>query len=235
MAEEVETAVNRETVEELKGRNDLELICENLDDLMKQFLLKIEERDELRKLLSQFMKDGFLSLSSARYSMGLQFVGQLQIPDRTFDALVTCRTFQPSNINETWRFEINHNQYTDELKSTYNNVEDAASNLDLRQRKTTKTKVETGVSPADSESENHGTNTQPNVGDIDTRRGRQENPLNWFGVLVPQSLKQGQNSFKKAVEIVFKILNCEKELEKIIQQFSHETISKITILEQCKG
>lgn len=42
------------------------------------------------------------------------------------------------------------------------------------------------------------------------------NPLNWFGFLVPSSLKGSQQSFKESLPIILEIQKLQKEIEKLL-------------------
>lgn len=55
------------------------------------------------------------------------------------------------------------------------------------------------------------------------------NPLKWFGVLVPQSLKTAQHKFQESIYLSVKIANITAELENSLCNF-HMTKEKITTL-----
>lgn len=44
-------------------------------------------------------------------------------------------------------------------------------------------------------------------------RSQSQDPLKWFGVLVPQNLRQGQAWFQKALDLVVQCANVKEELE----------------------
>lgn len=44
-------------------------------------------------------------------------------------------------------------------------------------------------------------------------------PLNWFGVLVPQNLRLAQDSFKRAVDVSVQIANLQMQLEALRVEF----------------
>eukprot|EP00026_Physarum_polycephalum_P002271 Phypoly_transcript_02277.p2 GENE.Phypoly_transcript_02277~~Phypoly_transcript_02277.p2 ORF type:complete len:313 (-),score=74.81 Phypoly_transcript_02277:59-997(-) len=46
-----------------------------------------------------------------------------------------------------------------------------------------------------------------------------KNPLNWFGVLVPQNLRQAQTDFSKAVDLIVEIANVVHQMEVYQQEY----------------
>lgn len=46
------------------------------------------------------------------------------------------------------------------------------------------------------------------------------NPLNWFGIIVPQSLKKAQENFQKAIELVIESANIEMKLKQNYKLFT---------------
>lgn len=46
-------------------------------------------------------------------------------------------------------------------------------------------------------------------------------PMNWFGILVPQSLKTARDRYEKAVELVIESANVEQRLKKNYQLFEN--------------
>eukprot|EP00112_Aurelia_sp_Birch-Aquarium-sp1_P011582 Seg2432.5 transcript_id=Seg2432.5/GoldUCD/mRNA.D3Y31 product="Coiled-coil domain-containing protein 115" protein_id=Seg2432.5/GoldUCD/D3Y31 len=59
-------------------------------------------------------------------------------------------------------------------------------------------------------------NTSTKESDPETQRG---DPLKWFGLLVPNSLKKGQKSFQCAINDIILVANSKKKLDGIISDF----------------
>lgn len=52
-------------------------------------------------------------------------------------------------------------------------------------------------------------------------------PINWFGILVPQSLKTARDRFENAIELVIEAANVEQQLKKNFQL--HEKLKAIKV------
>lgn len=81
------------------------------------------------------------------------------------------------------------------------------------------------------------TMTEEQVPKFDIHMKKQEdiescNPLKWFGVLVPQSLKTAQRKFQESIYLAAKIANITSELDNIILDFNStkNKINKLTTL-----
>eukprot|EP00057_Strongylocentrotus_purpuratus_P020077 XP_011674551.1 PREDICTED: coiled-coil domain-containing protein 115-like [Strongylocentrotus purpuratus] len=56
----------------------LKEVCEELDELAVNYFQTLEELSEQRRRFEKFIKEGFLNLSKARFSMGIGAVSSLQ-------------------------------------------------------------------------------------------------------------------------------------------------------------
>ena len=56
-----------------------------------------------------------------------------------------------------------------------------------------------------------------------------KDPLKWFGFLVPNTLRQSQSSYRKAVEVTVECANLQNEINGVIarKKFLTRTLSKI--------
>ena len=60
----------------------------------------------------------------------------------------------------------------------------------------------------------------------------QNNPLKWFGVLVPQSLKQCQGKFKRAAELSCKLASLKLKYSSLQQRFKDLKLEKYQLLNE---
>ena len=71
-----------------------------------------------------------------------------------------------------------------------------------------------------------------NMNKLTVSRNKEVNdPIKWFGVLVPTSLKQSQQAFQKVVEIAVEIVNIRREWLKSLDTLEEEfkTLSSLKI------
>lgn len=77
------------------------------------------------------------------------------------------------------------------------------------------------ITPQSTEKSKQNTSTKES--DPETQRG---DPLKWFGLLVPNSLKKGQKSFQCAINDIILVANSKKKLDGIISDFMELTERK---------
>ncbi|CAG8452334.1 846_t:CDS:2 [Ambispora leptoticha] len=160
-------------------------ICEQLDTTALEYLDLISSYEEQWKRISKELEKGFLSLAHAKYAMGPSSLTQHQYDGRMkADTRILISEDQEANNelgqnNSRQIILINVSDPELDVLSTDDIVDKPLETGGLRQRNV-----------RISEKENEKLNF--------TKKGFIKNPLNWFGVLVPSSLRESQNSFKQA-------------------------------------
>jgi len=176
--------------------------------------------------------------------MGNTRVGKLQYDDRDLDcALVHVDIHTPSDSDHSYWFHpcINIPQSstekltetevaTEENRSSVNDLEPTVSLEDfppgLRKR---------NVFPTDGASDSDGagnetllvdemkklivTRQKPKKDDHDSKCTATQDPLHWFGILVPMSLRQCQSAFRHSIDVVCKIASLQAQLLDIREQY----------------
>lgn len=177
--------------------NKISEICLKLDDLALDILELSEELVGCKVKLEEAMKPGFVHIAKSRYIMGNKTVCSLQLPTEDsaeFDALVTVKREAPSNDRDSIGFHI---QTVDP-----NSAEMSSSDhKTLRKRKDTSSEV----------------CTDSDITDVALSKGSPSqhyvNPLNWFGVLVPQNLKIAQTCFKTTLPLVMECAHVQSKIQ----------------------
>lgn len=191
--------------------NGIEQICadeavrppskDTLDALILKGLDLIEAILDEHKKLELSLREGFVLMSKARYSMGSKSVGVLQLPSedgRDIEA----------------RAKVNHTEVkgavADEDHMDFfvvsRNVEVSDGGGDGLRKRTNKLE---GPSGNKSPSDVTGTVSKKST-----------DPLNWFGVLVPQALRSSQQIFQDNVHSVCRLASLRSELESIRREYS---------------
>ncbi|KAL7636299.1 UNVERIFIED_CONTAM: hypothetical protein RMT77_013058 [Armadillidium vulgare] len=157
-------------------------MCEDLDKLDNLAVLRLELMDELiagKKDLENFLRDGYFLLGKSRYIMGVNAVSMLQVPiedDNISSGFYTTVSKEPlSEMPSLTNYLFNIH-----IRESKDKVGDEKEVL-LRKRK-----AESKLS--DSEKE-----------EVEEVVRKENNPLNWFNALPPQSLRKAQEYFKKAI------------------------------------
>lgn len=182
-----------------KGDNvDLKDICQELDILSLRILRLMNDFIQCKLNIEKAVKNGNMDLAKARYIMGNRNVSALQLPTEEsseVSALVTVTTTkdESSNLNNV-TFHLNRSSPQEKQKSPKTNVKQR-SNKDHEE--------------SDEESEPL----------IKESKSLVQDPIKWFGVLVPQNLRQGQVWFQKAIEFAVQSANIQLELDASIIRF----------------
>ncbi|XP_028407059.1 coiled-coil domain-containing protein 115-like [Dendronephthya gigantea] len=190
---------------------------EKLDVALLEFFEKLENLEVVRNDLTSTMRNGFLLMSKARYSMGNKSVGELQYArNMKASTLVIERDFQSRNEDEDdvetdlKGFEVVFD--LDKAKNENERGGDVVENEKpgLRQRVTGKDQRE-DLMEDDEDRARKG-------GFMDGKKTT--DPLKWFGVLVPTSLRECQRDFKTACRLSGEAAQLEQELDTIINDYA---------------
>ena len=166
-----------------------------LDELAMQLLLLCQNYIDTKLKLEQFMKEGFITMAQARNSMGGPCtVSALQLPNEDWEDFEATKKV---SLSESKRQEINVKFNYLSLETGSNTKPDKVENLDsgLVNRKN-KTEIK----------------------DDDKKKVKAKDPLKWFGVLVPQTLRQSQKHFSKAIELSVEATNIRNEIRGLLGQ-----------------
>ncbi|TRZ09268.1 hypothetical protein HGM15179_017834 [Zosterops borbonicus] len=136
---------------------------------------------ERRERLEQHLRQGWLSLAQARYSLGCHRVSSLQYGATMVPRVRVCHRQDPEG-----------RPHFEEVPGTGGDPEDPDPQQEggdgLRQRRGAPEKEETPPRPP-------------------------PDPLGWFGVLVPPSLRQAQGSFQRGVTLAVEVAELQATLE----------------------
>ncbi|KAM6925203.1 coiled-coil domain-containing protein 115 [Xenentodon cancila] len=192
------------------GTSELEDYNELLDEKLLRFMDQLELLEEKRATLNSLIEQGWFSITKARYSMGNKQVSALQYASE-MEPLVRVQVRSLDNGEVEFCTEKPAQKCSKEpVIDVPAPVEDIGATEGVRRRNLPKTDMP----------------DKPPTEDRNTERGqkreqnRQQEPLKWFGILVPQSLKQAQSSFKQVIELSAEIaalqiavLNTRQELK----------------------
>ena len=192
----------------------LEDLNKTLDELLLEFFEKLETLEGLRNGLTNAMKHGFLSMSKARYSMGNKAVGEMQYARNMIASTLVLEEDNCSNSEddqETLKPDLSCSEVVFDggkrKKESCKGLEDLEGNQKsgLRQRTAGKNNQEEDL----GEQNETGSSSKEKSTD----------PLKWFGVLVPTSLRDCQKEFKTACRFSFEIVQLEQEVNTIIDDY----------------
>ncbi|KAJ8359436.1 hypothetical protein SKAU_G00159610 [Synaphobranchus kaupii] len=168
---------------------------QRLDECLLRFMDQLELLEEKRERLNSLIEQGWFSISKARYSMGNKQVSTLQYGSEIEPRVqINVRVLENGEAEfDTQRVE---RLRSEDLEKDPRQVEDIGPKDEgVRRRGVTKEEdpKDQSVAPRAYVSKE----TSPPSRELP----QHQDPLKWFGILVPQSLKQAQVSFKKVIEL----------------------------------
>nr|XP_039265038.1 coiled-coil domain-containing protein 115-like [Styela clava] len=190
---------------------------QNLDFQYLNLLRIIQQIHEKKQQLQTCMENGFFCMSKARYVMGMKQVSKLNYA-AVMSANVTVNVEQ--NDDEVSKFEVQHNKNERKVSEKQNKTKSGdQKEAILRKRNVGNSSSEDkNIETDDTDHVQSSINELPSaVSDIDISEedkiATPTDPLNWFGVLVPQSLRQCQIEFRKASIIIGDISTLQSQLK----------------------
>lgn len=171
----------------------MKIVSEKLDEITEESLHLMEEYTECKILMEKELKKGYLSLAKSRYIMGTNNVSSLQLPTVDGpDLLATYRvmTFLDS-FNGTEEFGLLDLQSTDVEFET---------RLISRHQKSHHNEICDGGS------------LNPAACSVSGLPSSVPDTLKWFGVMVPNELKQCQSKFIELLDVVIRCANIHKKI-----------------------
>lgn len=203
------------------GLSELEESSLQLDEKLLDFMEQLELLEEKRNAFNSLIEQGWFSISKARYSMGNKQVSALQYASE-IEPLVCVHTRKLDSGQVEFHTEKTTHKPNNESGKDLTSVEDIGPQEEgVRRRIKPKKDIlekETSEKPTSEK-----TSELPAIKKSD--QNPQQDPLKWFGILVPQSLKQAQLSFKQVIELSAEIatlqttiLNIREDLKQSMKQ-----------------
>ncbi|KAL7864727.1 hypothetical protein AOLI_G00161470 [Acnodon oligacanthus] len=184
----------------------LDPVSVNIDQQLLRFMDQLEALEEKREKLDSLIEAGWFNISKARYSMGNKQVSSLQYANE-MEPLVCVH----SSISEKGDVEFKCEQTelrTEDLKASGTVENIGPTEGGLRKRMTIKQKE-----PKEEDASKRQCEMQPQ-GSIKSEKSfsQHQDPLKWFGILVPQNLKQAQAAFKEVITLSAEIATLQSAI-----------------------
>ncbi|KAM9856207.1 coiled-coil domain-containing protein 115 isoform 2-T2 [Aulostomus maculatus] len=151
---------------------------------------------------------GWFSMSKARYSMGNKQVSALQYASE-MEPLVRLHVRTQDNGGTEFCTERDSQKCSGDLVQEATSIEDVGPREDGVRRRT-KPNNENTEKEESEEARSKNTPVGPSFEKSD--QNPQQDPLKWFGILVPQSLKHAQSSFQQGVQLSAEIATLQTEV-----------------------
>ncbi|XP_076030326.1 vacuolar ATPase assembly protein VMA22 isoform X2 [Oratosquilla oratoria] len=181
-----------------------EEVCDSLNTISVRQLSLMDQLIKTKKQLKDVTSEGFFLLGKSRYIMGNTSVSTLQLPGEDFTVKALVRSYTSDEHQDdlkilTRKFELmmQNPVVTADEEETAKSCEDDCNRVVRRRgEKNTKTNENKEQEIKDElEKEDQNKNTSP------SKKTVNHDPIRWFTALPPQSLRQSQNCFKKALHL----------------------------------
>lgn len=177
-------------------------ICGKLDNLAIQILNVMQTIVYERQYLDESLRDGYINMAKSRYLMRGQKINTFQINTSNLRASKKItRDTENGNGIEFPTFHVSNSTNRCMEDDHLVNAENGLRNLKIG-------KVENSYEFNNSKKDfSNDDNSSAN------------NPLQWFGVLVPPSLKNCQARFEQVIETVTKLTTLQSQLIVLSQEY----------------
>lgn len=212
-----------------------------MDELAVNYFQTLEELSEQRRRFEKFIKEGFLNLSKARFSMGIGAVSSLQYDTTSMCPLAHVVT---SEVDDCHSFEVCRTKAMkrSERKSLEGNESGANQsttttddNTAVRRRRPLSSSPTDGVETLTAEMDQLTTSSEETTTTTTTRQEVPTDPLLWFGVLVPQPLRHGQQNFVEAIEACTVLASLQTKHDTAYAQYRSKLRIKYDIINKTKN
>ncbi|XP_067448405.1 coiled-coil domain-containing protein 115 [Thunnus thynnus] len=211
------------------GVTELEEPSLLLDEKLLRFMDQLELLEEKRASLNSLIEQGWFSMSKARYSMGNKQVSALQYASE-IEPLVCVHARSLDNGKMEFCTERVSQKCSNESgKDGMRSIEDIGPQEEGVRRRI-KSKKDITEKEASEEASSEKAPEVPPVRKSD--QNPQQDPLKWFGILVPQSLKQAQSSFKQVIDLSAEIATLQTAVLNTRQDLMHSMKDKHTLQEK---
>uniref|UniRef100_A0A670KHU4 Vacuolar ATPase assembly protein VMA22 n=1 Tax=Podarcis muralis TaxID=64176 RepID=A0A670KHU4_PODMU len=172
-------------------------VCEELDQVILHLFDTLEMLQTKRKAFNNLIEQGWFSLSKSRYAMGNKSVSPLQYGHQ-MTPMVQVKTRKKDNG------QMGFHVVSEDVKAAKPTATDAVEEIGpseqvLRWRK--------GPGKAQAPAQ------PPKAFRKAAEGSGHQNPLTWFGILVPQSLRQAQRTFQEGIQLAAEIASLQSDIE----------------------
>ncbi|XP_038603803.1 coiled-coil domain-containing protein 115 [Tachyglossus aculeatus] len=186
----------------------LRSVCEELDRLLLRLLGQLEDLQAKRAAFNGLVEQGWFSLSKARYALGNKSVSTLQYGHQ-MTPLVRVSTGVTEDGEQEFQVVTRSSPSPEPPRIDPPAPEEIGPQEQALRRR--KGRPEGTAPPAAT--------TPPSSpkapGPQESRKSAPcQDPLTWFGILVPQSLRQAQSSFREGILLAGEIATLQNSIEK---------------------
>ena len=187
------------------------------DNIAIEILELIDILNSKKVLLEKQLQTGYFNLAKSRYSMGVNRISSLQYPQLMEAQLYVDCTDDQQTLDKVIKFKLKQKESVDDEfpTSDYEQV-DAKNMSTLRLRKINADHVS-----MDQIKNKEVVYLNDRLGENDSTHNSMKtvtksDPLTWFGILIPPTLRQAKSAFVEVLHLSCEICTIEKRLNACI-------------------
>lgn len=201
-----------------------------LDELLKRYLLLLDQYTQARQQLSSDLSSSYISLAQANFNASnrvrygqdfyderMQALRRVTVEEKESTPIRSIRLVDPpAESTDKKKTASSKAKSAEEYKSeeTTDPVSASIAKLDINTEiDTQSSSAETLAPDAGKEKKDKEDNKESKEG---SQKARPDDPIRWFGILVPPALRSAQSTFVKTVEgPVSKLVNLAAEMREL--------------------
>jgi len=211
-------------VEELDVTDDVTEDDVELADLMIDLLQLSQDLIHAKVKLESMTKNGWIEMAKARYVMGSNTVSATQLPQPDEESCVEAKTKLQSQLCQREGSKIKYTTFCVDKKSETDITEPQSSQEDgIRKRKGNDKQdisIENDVKEDKKCEDKCSEKKEKKEENIDVKKKNAGDPIRWFSVMPPSSLKMSQKWFTSGIEIVIEIANLQSEISSVTSRIN---------------
>ncbi|XP_035378458.1 LOW QUALITY PROTEIN: coiled-coil domain-containing protein 115 [Electrophorus electricus] len=166
-----------------------------IDQRLLYFMDQLEILEEKRQKLNALIEEGWFNISKARYSMGNKQVSALQYASEMDPHVYVNTSIDKNGVVEFQCEQTEHKAEEPKESDTVENMGPTEGGLRRRMNVRQKETEDESTAKGQHEEERQ---VAPKA---EKAQCPLQEPLKWFGILVPQNLKQAQTVFKEVITL----------------------------------
>ncbi|XP_045616590.1 coiled-coil domain-containing protein 115 [Procambarus clarkii] len=203
-----------------------EALCDGLDQLSIQQLELMDQLIKNNMRLEENMRSGFFHLGKTRYTLGSNAVSPLQLPTNESDVQSLAGVVSTPVVLEQQSGDIMYHtvdaKFLDPLVVVEDGVIDKTISLGSLDHFDDKNK---GIRKRVSNVEGKQKVEEISEGDLKESDDKikvktiNRDPIRWFSVLPPQTLKHAQQDFKTAIQLIAQCATSQLKLRAVSKEY----------------
>ncbi|GBL95011.1 hypothetical protein AVEN_187518-1 [Araneus ventricosus] len=201
----------------IEEMEEFKILCRKLDELSISILKTLQSIMVERKYLDANLKEGYINMAKARYLMRGQKIGILQVNNSNL--IATFKISSYLDVDEGVEY-LNYKVDEDSLPE---------KDVNLKFRTVNAEKQLVDDQTSDSATDEVDSQTEGLRTSKDSMHSNSSDPLKWFGVLVPESLRTCQSRFKQSACTALNITSLHNKLRELQKEYNTLKSQKISL------